>query len=448
MKLLKRDKIDIVVKNESSENRTVRLFGAFIQGVGNSNNNQLFSNSIASGTIPIAFEYSALTNKFYLADAANLLIYDSNFTLVNTVALGFTARFTFVNPVNNELIIGRSGSFTVTRFNVLTETTIGTFSISPNTNPSGCGYNPATGNLYFPCTSTATLAITNATTYAYVGNHVTTNIGGSCQVTYNPLNESIYIANRSVTGNLIVGDNTDTFTDIPFSNVPNDTAYNPETQLLYLVTANDNTIYSINSSNVIVASNVLPYGSPQFMAYNNNDGCLYIYFNTEKVIAKFDKDLILIDTFTINPTTTNAYLLIAENNVYALSSSTNQVFNIAYSTDISIDGNSLPFINTDTGFNPIKVNKLVFISNSNSQLSNIFQVKTKMLTGWEVGAQLTPLSYFSSNMPQTVITVDFKRGQEWFFDGYKYLEFVLNANTSVQLTMYFEQFRNEGFLIR
>jgi hypothetical protein len=445
MQLIKDDKVDILIRNQSNENRMVRLFGAFVQGAQSVNDNELITNSVASGLTPYSFTYSSITNRFYLAGSNNLYIYDTDFTLTNTVALGFIGSFLFVNPVNDELLIGDTASDVITRFDISTESVLGTFSIIPNINPTSCIYNPSNGQLYFTSEGDQTITYINATTYALVGYDSVVLDSGATSA-YNPFNESTYFATK-INGIYVLNELNSLTQVIGIPSNVRDITYASGNQKMYAIANTTTSILFCISDDNIVFSTTLPYSNSNAIIYNSADNNLYIFFGSPARIGKFDLNGNLLDTYTFtNSSAGLGYFISANNNVYLLSNTTNEVYNLEYSNNISIDGNSLPFVNTDVAYNPIEVYKAHINCQNLSQFSNALNIKRLTLTGLETSFQVNPLVYFNTYKKQNVIDLDLKGNNEWIFDGQRYLEFMMDANNYIQLTFYYRQFRAEGYL--
>jgi hypothetical protein len=447
MKLLKSGKIDVLVKNESSENRMVTLFGAFIDGISTVNSTQQQTYSAVSGLEPYCFVYSSQTGYLYTAGNNNIYIYDSEINLISTVAIGFIASVLFINPVNGELLIGDSVTNSVTRFDLGTNLVLGTFLIGVgvvNPNPTSVTFNPANGLLYFASATDQNIAYVNATTYAFVGDFSTVFNVPCYGVFFPPTGSTYYAPNFNGLG--ILGlDVTNSNIGIAVAGIISAIIYNPQNQLLYATDFDSNICYISNGTSII-SSTYLPYSQPQTMLYNTNDNCIYIFFNGSNVIGKFDKDLNLIQTFSYTNSVGYGNMIIANNEIYILSESTDNIYKLGYSNNISIDGNSLAFVNTDVAYNPIKIDKAHINCSNLSQFANTIFVKEKLMTGWETASKLTPITYYSAYNSQNVIDLNFSDNDSWMFDGNRYLEFLLNANTYIQLTFYFKQFRNDEFL--
>lgn len=443
MQYIKQDKINITVKNNSSVNQAVTIFGQSILGVGELNQIAVEYN-VESGLLPYVFAYSNSTNRFYLGKANNIYVYSTAFVLLDTINVAYTPSFIFENPVNNELLVGNASTSTITRYNQSAFASLGTFALTISS-PSSCGYNPTTGNLYFVRTNSGSIELVNATTYI-LGTTITLTAGGvGMQIQYNATNQSMYIANRvaGANGNLMIVDNADAGSEISDTNTPNSATYNSSNGYLYYTRGLTNEIVVLDSTNAVVNTVAFTFTGLDDLVYNVNDGYLYALFVDDNVIVKLDSDLAIIDTYYLSGVNDADFMIYGNNGVYTLDTADSLVYKTQKAIVISGSNDGLGFLNSDVFGNPIVIEKVHIVPDTIAQLSNEWSIVKQTAGGMRYEETLQLACYFSANTKQKVVEIEGDVINQYVFDGNRYIELTINAYSYMSVTMYVKQFRQD-----
>ena len=412
-------------------------------------NNPLTQFSILGVTAPTDAIHNPTNGDYFIASntTGNVLAYDLNDNLIATIVTGGSGGSTSISycSVNNSIYVTNQGANNLFVINCSTytlTTTIAGF-IAPTTR---IAYNSIKNTMYVGLSGSSNISEIDCSTNTILGTYSTPST--VAWITFSPIDNSLYMTQGA--GSNFYEFNCVTNTTISTTSVPigsaNDIIYVSSDDTIYIASNTSNSVY-IYDRNTLTLQNTINTGGatqPFSLTYDSNTNYVFVGY-----IATFYVSVINATTQTIINnivSSTNNLTLSYDsftNTFISTSASLNRVLRFTISgiasTPFYISGSvDYNFFIQNLEYSPIKICGLKFISNNQSQLSNVVTIKKIDADGNEKQNPEFPIIDVSAyqkqgsraNIPVEGLILDGRT----IFSGY-----IINANETVILEICYEQ---------
>jgi YVTN family beta-propeller protein len=412
-------------------------------------NNPLTQFAILVVTAPTDAIHNPTNGDYFIASntTGNVLAYDLNDNLIATIVTGGSGGSTSISycSVNNSIYVTNQGANTIFVINCSTytlTTTIAGFIASP----TSIVYNSIKNTMYVGLSGSSNISEIDCTTNTILGTYATPTLVN--KITFCPVDNSLYMTQG--TGTNFYEFNCVTNTTISTTSVPsgltNDIIYVSSDDTIYIASNTSHSVY-IYDRNTLILQNTINTGggtTPFSLTYDSNSNYVFVGY-----IGTFNVSVINASTQTIiNDIVSSANNLTLSYDSFtdtfiSTSASLNRVLRYTVSgiasTPIYISGSvDYNFFIQNLEYSPIKICGLKFISNNQSQLSNVVTIKKIDADGNEKQNPEFPIIDVSAyqkqgsraNIPVEGLILDGRT----IFSSY-----VINAKETVVLEICYEQ---------
>ena len=230
-------------------------------------------------------------------------------------------------------------------------------------------------------------------------------------IAYNPSNNNIYVANAaSSTVSVISGSTNSVIATILVGRVPYFLVYVPSNNQIYVTNAESNDVYVINAATDVVVSTI-PLGnssgagddsitpdstSPTFLAYDNDNGGLYVSKGPFAVSIINAVTNAAVYEITVDRDPTGIAYNPINHNIYVTKQSSNQVSVINTITNSVVADIPVGDTPVDIVYNPVNHN--MYVTNLGSNTVSVINSATNSVIGTiPVGSQPFGIAHDSTN---------------------------------------------------
>lgn len=476
--------LQILVSNGSPSAKTYRFFGANTGLPSIDDNDYMFT----TGAIPVtdAPVYSIVepnTGYLYVTNlfGDNVSVIDtSTNTVLTTIAVGSQPSYLIYNPANGYIYVGNRNSSNVSVINPATNTVVTTLAV--DSDPIFLTYAPNSQKVYVSSgAGTAISAIDSNNVVNSIAIGFATNF-----ITYNSANGYIYASGGAADNATVINTMNDTVvTTITTGDNPFISAYSPTNDCVYIINSVSGNVTVINSSNVVVAtitvgttpqyilyaegmlyvcnfggttvsaidpsnntvSSTITVGSaPIYAAYSSESGLVYVCNRADGTVSAIDPDTETVtDTIPVGTLPVSVTYVSANGSIYTNNRNSDNVSYIVstISATIVVNGGATTIsqANQNVASNPITIDKLTIDTSLRTGLdTSISEIDSN--SAGAIGTNLISLlQKFTADNSSNVNVVDVYEDdfKSPIFDGSRYLQHVIPANSTISININYRQ---------
>lgn len=409
-------------------------------------------NSVQSTFGSANSQFSAIaSNGFLYTDDAstNILVYDTNNnnTLVTTISLfGLIVGTGYItyNSINNRIYVSDIASPSIIIIDCSLNVYYSTIFISATAIAST--FNFINNSLYL--TSASSIIVVDT----FIDSEIVSIPIASDYIAYNSTNNLIYTSDLSSNNISIINCNTNTFLGIIALNNPMFIQYCPNNNFLYIANNGGVEIAIINASNNLLVNILtipLGIGTLTYSVYDNVENNIYWgTFLGYILVISCTNNLIIYNFFVGSSIITTGVYNALQNSVYfslPFLSSIYQITTIGVTTSpYYVSGSSdYNLFLQSLQYEPIKVDYVRVIANQ-TQLSNSVSIYKIDSSG--KSNQVPNFPILGVNAWQDQGNISLIKFKDLILDGRTYIsQYVINANQSVILELFYSQFDLNNF---
>lgn len=377
-----------------------------------------------------AIAINPVNGKIYVGDnTGDLYIFDSNATPITTIGLGSGINEIFYH--NGNMYVSVSSPTNTVEVIDGSDASIATISVG--TQPTIFAYSSTNDRLYVVNQNSNNVSVINPNTNTVVATVAVGNTPNNIE--FSPASGMVYVNNSGASTTSVINSSNVVVSTLSLGGPDSDLFYNPVNQRLYIMDINANNLAVLNSSNQVVGRiNVFSQNVPS-MSVDESTGYMYVSNGGDNGVNVYDQYDKLVGVSTISTVFSGPDVYSFENGkTYAVDGFTSEsIFVLGPTVVVTTSGsNSMEFINNSIADNPIKIQGLqIYTPDTNFVYPLNYGFRSE--GGFTVIKSIDANRYMSPLQPSNIITIDPKDAGELIFDGNKYLQIKVPANSTLNL---------------